>query len=499
MPAIRLLLLVLVVLHLDLKLGGKVDALVTSSSTAVSDRPLMATLMGRTIGIGTRILLLSTPSIPLLSPDLSRTKTKSISVDVTGESNRQILKGNIQSLKVNVNQSHGLLYDIDSLQIRASNLSLGLWPLLALVFPPLLFLLRPNPINMFLCYWLYRYYSRSRQAPGGVDDTSKASNNSPSLVQSFRNKLRKPKPFKMNYKLSLSQDNLNKSNLWKLGLQQILKSIMMNSVLKVAAEFGDTMTQLQKDIDRENNNNVMQKSNSRFFRLNPSSTSEGHRIIHDDRTRSDGDALGGIGSAKPPIQEESAVLTKLLEATKFELGNVTLADGGLLSNGRLVMNADAIMKEDTAKFSYTLRMGLALTRVSTVLEENGQVHEQEFDALAFATPEVRFQTSALVGGGGGGGGGRGIFEKFKNNLPDLWIPVGPGIAFPLSRRHQIENIRIIKKKKADDDDLSSSSNCVEIVGRHAFFANTDKNQSSISFRRPPLPPPPKALPPSSGN
>ena len=376
----RLVLVVyLVLLHLDVIHAWTIPESIRVDSNGT---PRLADLLGRTVGCTTRGLLL------IRSMDECK-------VQVRASSNRNVLRGEIDSVQLYARNLRGPLLHLKEFQLHASSVSLGRWPWGLLLLPVVVWKLRRALLWILLIGWIY----------------PKFGNNIRTKLQPLRERL-KGNPWSLDYKIVIAQKDIQTSRLVQLALKAVLRSLMLNSVLATVAAAGDAITLSQNDA-YEQNQQQQPRNLSTNLRLGPSK------------------------NAVSKLQEQSFVdkrnpskrepmLTKLLEATDFDLTNTTFG-----KQGRILLDADAIL-EDT-KFSYTLRV----TPQPMVFD--GQ------NMLVFTNPECRFRTGVMVGG---------PFEKF---LPDLWLPVGPGVGLPLGTNHWIRNI-----------DTKEGDTCA-IMGRISFF------------------------------
>ena len=405
----RLLLLSLLLLALEPALALTIPKSIRADQNGT---PRLAKLLGQTVGLTTRGLL------------LVRSAEK-LKVQIQASSNRQVLRGELDSLQLDARNLQGPLLHLMELQLRASSISLGKWPLVLILLPLVTWKLRRAALWILFVAWI-----------------------SPAFWQAVRAKMKplgeelKGKPWSLDYKLVVTQTALQKSKLLQMALKAVLRSLMLNSVLGAAATAGDTLTQLQNEAD-----DVAKPQSSNdptTLRLGPSKNTAPEIMPNQSLNK------------VPPKREP--MLTKLLQATDFALTNTTFG-----KQGRILLNADAILED--SKFSYTLRV----TPQSMVLD--GQ------HMLIFASPECRFQTGMMLGG---------PFEKF---LPDLWLPVGPGVGLPLGTNHWIRQI-----------DVKEGDTC-SLTGRISFFQKEKpKGFGALvgdSFPRPlPFSTRNRALPPS---
>lgn len=402
------------------------DALTIPSRIRVDSngKPRLAWLAGKMIGLGTRVGLLARSA-------------KSISVNVDAYSNRAVLRGELKELSIMVNSARGPMLQISKLQLKGSDLRLGWWPLLYSSAPIVWMVIRPS--LLFVVFSLLLYSSMRRH-------NSEQQNNGESLLETLREKL-DGKPCSVNYQVYITDQDVANSNILQIGLESVLRSLMLNSVLGVAAAAADTMQIIQSSEEGSSKKPSTQVTN---LLLNPADEigSTTGQDIADDEVRA----------------KEPQMLMKLLEATDFQLINTTFCDK------RLYLNADAVYPETEGqtRLSYTLRTSLQ----PTVFDNQ--------HALVFASPECRFSLGSTIGGPLG---------KF---LPELWLPVGPGVSLSLGLRHRIQRVNIAAKESCT------------IQGQLSFFKKEpmgfgERVLDSL-LQQPPLPfstkGKPRALPPA---
>eukprot|EP00977_Amphora_coffeiformis_P005661 scaffold1189_cov194-Amphora_coffeaeformis.AAC.18 len=376
--------------------------------------PRLANWVGHTVGWTTRALLLVRSA-------------EELQVQIQASSNRQVLRGELDSLQLDARNLRGPLLHLKEFQLRASSISLGKWPLALLSLPLVAWKLRRAFIWILLISWISPAFGETIRAK----------------AQPLREKL-KGKPWSLDYKIVMAQTDVPASKLLQLALRAVLRSLMLNSVLGTAAAAGDTLTQLQNEANDLAEQQQSQSNPTATLRLGPSknTTPQKQEAALDKNN---------------PVKREP-MLTKLLEATDFALTNTTFG-----KQGRLLLNADAILED--SQFSYTLR----ITPQPMVFEGRHR--------LVFASPECRFQTGVLIGG---------PLEKL---LPDLWLPVGPGVGLPLGTNHWIREI-----------DMKEGDTCT-LLGSISFFRNEKPTGFGAlvgdSFPRPlPFSTRNRALPPS---
>jgi hypothetical protein len=231
--------------------------------------------------------------------------------------------------------------------------------------------------------------------------------------------------------------------LLQLSLRSILRSLMINSVLGVAASAVDTVKMLA--------------------------------VAETDKS-------GALGLPQQPQQgnTNTMVFTKLLSATSFELVSANF------DSGRLVLESEAVLPDGDeggdidkrSRLSFSLRTTPEGTTTAAPPSESPQrgYAKRKQRVLAFSEPECRFSMGAVVGG------------PLGALLPDfVWLPVGAGVAVPLGSNHRLRRVDI-------------QNGICHITGQVSIHGKQEDEEMGLGDRIgrffSPLPASPKALPPS---
>ena len=369
---------------------GQSEALSSSSEpttrsrwkTDRSGKPRLASVVEKFIGIGTRVGLFARSA-------------ENISVAVDAASNRDVIRGNLKQVAIHVKRSQGPLLNINELDVQGSDLKLGWWPTVFTILPFIMMKLRPSLFDILFYFGLYKLYSASQ-------NYYNPQQRSPTLISSLKQKLH-GKPCALKYRLILSENDVQHSSLLKIGLNFVLRSLMLNSVIGEAAALADASSAIKNNsVNLAEATNTKRLNNQPKFLLKPNGNNSNNLALGNQKSQRQSPSPA---PKQQPIQRQEQMLTKLLEATSFQLANVTFV------GGRMFWNADAIFPESNGqtKLSYVLR-----TTPQAVLDNQDQM-------IAFTHPECQFSLGAAI---------KGPFERF---LPDLWIPVGPGVAVSMGR------------------------------------------------------------------
>ena len=415
--------------------------------------------------------------------------TDEFSVAVTADSNRAVLRGNLNDVSIRVQDSRSKAFgglSIGEFQVQASQLDLGYTPLLAVV-STIWLLLRPGLLwRILLGYFFWRFYG------GYLQKTLLAKNS----LQSFNRDYLQPSwqsfqkeakrllggsfPCHANYSLTLTDDNLEQSGLLRRGSGSILEFLMRNSALQIAAAVGDTsMILRQQQQQRDNQKSISDNKE----KSNIKNVSDGQLSVSPNRS----DPLPP-GSTPP---EYNFQLTQLLSATSFELREApTFTDDGhwlLPSRAVLPKSNDNsnTMSGVSGGLDFVLRTTIqptsnTLEDLSALLPDwmnNGgndrNSRQQNDNGIVFGSPECRFDvdiaaTSRVIPG---------VLGKLLPSV--LWIPVGPGVVLPLVSsipllgqqqiKHRVQRIDIVRGK-------------CQLKGRLTFLWN-DKNSIGIAMNK----------------
>ena len=251
----------------------------------------------------------------------------------------------------------------------------------------------------------------------------------------------------MKYTTTLSDDDVARSSLLQLSLRSVLRSLMINSVLGVAATAMDTVKMLAT-----------------------AETDKAGALV-----------LPAQQSSQQGTNTNNMVLTKLLSATSFELVSANFSSGRLVLESEAVLpdgdegDGDNTSMDQRSRLSFSLRTKPeATTNAALPFDILGKRKQQR--ALAFSEPECRFSVGAAVGG------------KLGALLPDVWLSVGAGVAVPLGLNHSLRRIDI-------------QNGVCQIKGQVVIHAKEEEEEMGLGgrigsfFSMPPASP--KALPPST--
>ena len=341
-------------------------------------QPRLCSVVGLTLNVMTRSIL----CLP--------TSCNDFSIDVAATSNRQILRGNIQKISINVRQSRSPFLQVDRFQLDGSNLTLGWTPLVLASLPFVIKIFKPPIFKLLALFWFWKIIRAKRLDTSEGTATAANGMKSPSSTTTtlgLSDRLKKAlggSPCQLDYMLLLTNDDMRNSSLLRYLTNTVLQSLMENSVLKTAAVAGDTARILQDaSIDADTGQLILKESNFR--------------------------------------------LTRLLSATSFELENSPqfTSDGHFLLPSKAVIRDEASQGSSQSTLYFTLRTRIQGNDIWLQGKE-GKQH-----ALEFASPEIFFdvQNTSLPR----------VVLAF---LQALWVPVGSGVAFPLGRRHRIQLVRI---------------------------------------------------------
>jgi hypothetical protein len=361
-------------------------------------------------------------------------------VNVDARSNRAVLRGELDQIAVRVTNSHGPFLKVSKLDIQGSDLKLGLAPVMVTtVLPIALCVIRPSLMFVLSCLLLLRC-PVPRRLPTNMDKTKPSNSNTEnndSIGSRLCQRFLGGEPSEVNYAMTICDDDVARSSLLQLSLRSILRSLMINSVLGVAASAFDTAKML---------------------------------------ATAETDKSGALVLPRQSQQRANTmVLTKLLSATSFELVSAKF------SSGRLVLESEAVLPDGDeggefdkrSRLSFSLRTTPeATTNAALPFEIRGKKKQR---VLAFSEPECRFSMGAAVGG------------PFGALLPDVWLPVGAGVAVPLGLNHRLQRVDI-------------QNGICHITGQVSIHGKQEEEEMGLGdrigsfFSLPPASP--KALPPS---
>jgi hypothetical protein len=411
--------------------------------------PQLCRVVQAMVGLGTRMAL-------------GIQHSEELSVQVKATSNRAVLQGQLQQLTVTVRKSSGPFLQLDQLDVHGSNLDLGGWPLVSTVVLPLCLVLRPVRTTTAMLLLVLWHTVRRRSAVSS--SSSSSSSPFPSILSWFQQQLNGKQPCHWNYGMVISEDNVAYSSLIQLGLRAVLRSLMIHSVLGVAASAMDTIQQLRtttntkaKNNNNNNNNKRSQASSwlsllspqqqSSQLRLGPSGSSPDMELPY----------TNSVGNQPPPQQPQPMLAKLLLEATSFELTRTSFVQNHVIFDAEAVFptttNKDQLQDDGASilvveeeqgrlspRLSYTLRTTPQVifttpTNTATATSNNNytpqQQPQQPQPALALVSPECRFSLEGISSTTRfpGGAAAASFLERF---LPDaIWVPVGPGVAMPI--------------------------------------------------------------------
>jgi hypothetical protein len=167
---------------------------------------------------------------------------------------------------------------------------------------------------------------------------------------------------------------------------------------------------------------------------------------------------------------KSQSLTQLLQTTDFALQDIRIRP----PKKQLYLDAQA--SSGTTFFSYTLRVDLNSINMS-IERQQQQQQQQQTPAVVLGPAAVRFQTSALLGN---------ISNPWLQSiLPDVYLPVGPGIALLLPRHHHDVTIRTIPVVPSEAGySPTTTTPAIELCGHRSFFPNpSNGEESSLVLRQ----------------
>jgi len=323
-----------------------------------------------------------------------------ISVNINATSNRALLKGKINAFSISMRDCmfRFNMLSFKKLDISAGNLHLGHMPFILPLLPFLLWRMRSYIWTAFVSVFIL-------QMTGYIEPTALSQ-----IYQRVKQRMYNimgARSSTINYSMAISQENITNSIVLKFWLKGILRSLVDNSVVGAAAVFGDVQKEVDSEIRRQ------AASDRRAVPLLPSS--------------SDGSS---ISAPSPQSDQQQGITSALLSATNFELHNTMFQDN------RIVLEATAVVPEKASssrRYPFTIRAkGIPTTVINGQLIENGD----KYNALGFASPECRLNSTPLTAGT--------ILGKL---LPDvLWIPFGAGVAVQLGK----SNCRIYRADISND-------------------------------------------------
>jgi len=326
-----------------------------------------------------------------------------LSVQVDAKSNRAVLKGDLKKVSIRVKNSRGPFLHVSGIEIQGSDLHLGWRPLAYTTFPLAWLFLRPPPFFMLLC--LIILFKKER-IPISRDQSKNES-----LLSRFKNELG-GSPCTLDYSISLHDDNVKKSKLLQIALRMILRSLMLNSVLGVAATTADTMTILSNAFDP---NQLESERNPNKLLAGTTNDSGSSQQLQNEANQ----------------QSQPLYLTQLLEATSFELVNSNF------SNGRILFDAQAIFPDNKQQTdnanAYSCNNDTSRSRLNFTLRTTPKpYYDEQRYAMAFTTPECRFSVGNAMGG------------VILKTLPDwnVWLPVGSGVVIPFGTHHRVRKVNV---------------------------------------------------------
>lgn len=369
--------------------------------------------------------------------------TEQLRVEVSAKSNRDLLRGKVQKLSIDVQKSKSIFLKVNEFYVDGTNLDFGWYPLLLTTIPTALVLSRSIFFTikaLMTCFYLnsLRGYIKAARdknknnellVPGSNINTNNSPSSSSSLSSWFepvRKVLGGKAPCRLNYGIVLTDDNIATSSLLKFVFRIILQYIMKNSVLKVAATAGDTaQTMVNK------NNQIGQQ-----YTTNK--------------------------------EEDSSKLTRLLSATSFELSGPLrfTPDGHLMIPSKAVIppnnNEQQINQNNNSKsyLDFILRTKIQGGNYNDwTMMNNPNNPKQEGALLQFVDPECRFDVSAVTPLPG-------VLSKFLPTV--LWLPIGGGVGIPFGGKlNRIQRVDI------------TDGEC-QLKGEISFFEK-NKKEYGLSF------------------
>lgn len=334
------------------------------------------------VGVGLNIMTRAALCFPSSSEEFA--------IKVSSKSNRAVLRGDIQQISIHVKQSKSPLLQLNQFDLQGSNLKFG-WIPLVLTVAPLAMPFLVSAIRRYLllmityyCLWKMRKQRLATDSSNRIINRSADNTESEVSLGARLKGALGGAPCNLNYSMVLTNDNIENSTILRRAANLILESLMTNSVLKTAAIAGDTAQMLQ-DVE----------------------TDESGKLV---------------------LKESSFQLTKLLSATSFEL----LQAPTFANDGHLVLTSQAVLPSQSS-LDFILRTKIQ----GNEMAREGKIFSEKQYGLEFAYPECRFETAAAP-----------LPGLIKNNIlpPILWLPVGPGVAVPLGKQHQIKGVYISEGK-----------------------------------------------------
>lgn len=297
-----------------------------------------------------------------------------IAINIDANSNRSLLQGKIKEFSLSTrDMSFRLnLLDVKRFDISSMNLRLGYLPFALPLLPFILWRLRSYIWTAILTTTVLQMIGYQISLP--------------QVYQKLKRRLYiilGVGPSTINYSVSITQVDIDQSLLLRFWFKGILRSLVENSFVGAAAE-------VMKDVDMEMQRNQQREA----VPLLPSSTNS-----------------NGNSGPTPPQKSLSTALTA---ATKCELKKAYFEDG------RIVMHAQAEVGGDTTKtiLPFTVRTKLIPTTVVDGQSIEEVSNNKSYNALGFATPQIRLNTDPITAGS--------IFGKIISDI--LWLPFGVGVA-----------------------------------------------------------------------
>jgi len=346
-----------------------------------------------------RLVSLLETTIKLFTKHILLKQCATISVNINATSNRALLQGKINELSISMRDCifRFNMLSFKKLDISAGNLHLGYMPFILPQLPFLLWRMRSYIWTAFVSVFIL-------QMTGYIESTALSQ-----IYQRVKERMYNivgARSSTINYSMAITQENIANSSILMFWLKGILRSLVDNSVVGAAAVFGDVQKEVDSEVRRQAANS------DRAVPLLPSS--------------SDGSSI----SVQPQSDQQQGITSALLSATNFELHNTMFQDN------RIVLEATAVVPEKTSssrRYPFTIRAKIIPTSVI-----NGQLIENgdKYNALGFASPECRLNSTPLTAG-----------TILGNLIPDvLWIPFGAGVAVQLGKN----NCRIYRADIAND-------------------------------------------------
>jgi len=263
------------------------------------------------------------------------------------------------------------------------------------------------------------------------------------------------KPSTIDYSIAICNQDANDSLFAKLWLQNILRSLVQNSLIGAAAALGDAQDAVQSRLEDDYRERRLkrwrQTSNTRLLPFSGGSNNDG----------------GALTSARTRSKQQGLVNSALLSATSFDLKETCLVDG------RLVLSAEAILNEENGIkiLPFTIRTKLEPVAVDYTYKigSDGGVKQSlrqrmdHYNALGFANPECRLNTSPLTAGT--------LLGRF---VPDIvWIPFGLGVVVPFGKHNLIRRADVQEDKAVPGTEVFKLDGAISI-----FAAHETKNAAS---------------------